>query len=391
MIERMTHDRAGFAEFVAETDRLIQRITSATEPTISDEIKRELHTLKGNCAIFGLTQIAQWCHDLEDGVAATSALDTNLIRTIAQAWSSLKSKLERVFGNDPLTGVDVGADDLAELRAAITHGASLAMLERIVKSWALERTRPRLERFAEQAHVLASRLGKADVEIEIEDHGVRLDPAKFRPFWTAFSHVVRNAVDHGIESPSERVVAGKPEQGKLLLTTHCKDNSVVIEFADDGRGIDWEAVRGRAREAARPCATREDLIAAMLSDGITTRTDVTETSGRGVGLAALREAYTRLGGKIEVDSEPGRGTQFRFKFDLERQERMTSRIPRDFALELPARHAVVAPTQPLAITVAGAACEPSAPERPKAPSQGALVTVATGPAGPRRDEGSTEL
>jgi len=62
---------------------------------------------------------------------------------------------------------------------------------------------------------------------------------------------------------------------------------------------------------------------------------VTETSGRGVGLAALRDACRRLGGAIEVDSEQGRGTRFRFKFDLERKEQMTSKIPRDFGLELP--------------------------------------------------------
>lgn len=351
MIERMTHDRSGFAEFVEETDRLIDRIASADSPA-SDVIKREIHTLKGNCAIYGLTQIAEWCHELENHIAAIDSLDSNLIGMIEQGWSTLKAKLERVFGTDPLTGVDVGAEDLVELRAAIAHGASLAMLERIVKSWALERTRPRLERFADQAHGLATRLGKPDVVVEISDHGVRLDAAKFRPFWTAFSHVVRNAVDHGIESPSERVIAGKPAQGKLVLATHCEGNAVVIELADDGRGIDWEAVRTRARAADRPCTTRDDLVAAILSDGITTRTEVTETSGRGVGLAALREVCSQLGGKIAVDSEPGRGTRFRFKLQLEREERMTSRIPRDFILELPARAGTM-PIEPLGATAEG--------------------------------------
>jgi len=201
-----------------------------------------------------------------------------------------------------------------------------------VRSWALERTKPRLERFAEQAHGLATRLGKGDVTVDIADHGVRLDPAKFRPFWTAFTHVVRNAVDHGIEPAAERVVAGKPEQGQLRLTTQTEGNQVVIELDDDGRGIDWETVRAKARAKAQPCATRTDLIAAILSDGITTRSEVTETSGRGVGLAALRDACTRLGGRIEVDSERGKGTRFRFRFDLEKQERMTSRIPREFGV-----------------------------------------------------------
>jgi two-component system chemotaxis sensor kinase CheA len=331
MVERMTRDRAGFAEFVDETDRLIQRIEAAAGNPLDAGARRELHTLKGNCAIYGLTQIAEWCHQLEDRCEVSPELDAALVRSVVQAWSELKAKLARVFGTREVAGLDVGAADLAELRGAIAHGASLGMIERIVHSWALERTRPRLERFAEQAQSLASRLGKGDIAVEVADHGVRLDPAKFRPFWTAFSHVIRNAVDHGLEPPAERRGAGKPERGRVELVTRCDGGAVVIELHDDGRGIDWDAVRARAREAGRPHATHQDLIDAILSDGITTRTEASETSGRGVGLAALHDACTRLGGQIEIDSERGHGTRFRFRFDLQGQERMTARIPRDGA------------------------------------------------------------
>jgi two-component system chemotaxis sensor kinase CheA len=146
---------------------------------------------------------------------------------------------------------------------------------------------------------------------------------------------VRNAVDHGIESPAERAGAGKPEHGRLDLATHAEGNTVVIELGDDGRGIDWDAVRARAQEAARPHVTRADLIAAILSDGISTRTEVSETSGRGVGLAALREACEELGRRIEIDSERGHGTRFRFKFDLGRPERITARLCHEAARDAP--------------------------------------------------------
>ena len=331
MIERTTRDRAGAAELADEVDRLIQQIEAEAGTPGSDVLKRDLHTLKGNCAMVGLTQISGWCHELEDRLAAAAVVDEKLVRSIAQAWGELKVKLARVFGGPAQAATSaVGADDLAELRSAITHGASLGMIDHLVRSWTLERTRPRLERFAEQAQGLATRLGKGEVAVEIADHGVRLDPTKFRPFWSAFAHVVRNAVDHGIEPLEERKVAGKPAQGKLEFTTQCKDNAVVIEMRDDGRGIDWEAVRVKAQGAHRPHATRDDLISAMFSDGITTKAEVSDVSGRGVGLAALRDACTDLGGKIEVESEVGHGTRFRFLFSLERQERMTSRIPRSF-------------------------------------------------------------
>jgi two-component system chemotaxis sensor kinase CheA len=110
---------------------------------------------------------------------------------------------------------------------------------------------------------------------------------------------------------------------------------VTIDLRDDGRGIDWETVRSRARDAGRPHATRSDLVSAILSDGITTRSDVTRISGRGVGLAALRDACRGLGGRIDVDSERGCGTQFRFEFNVERPDRTTSRIPRDAMFEQP--------------------------------------------------------
>jgi two-component system chemotaxis sensor kinase CheA len=335
MIERMTRDRAGFGEFVEETDRLIHAIEAAVGAPLTSEIARDLHTLKGNCAIFGLTQISEWCHALEDRSAISETLDPGLVRMIVQGFGELKTKLDRVFGAQRAESRDnVDADDLTELRNALSRGATLGMIDHLVRSWALERTRPRLERFAEQAKSLADKLGKPDVVVEIADHGVRLDPNKFRTFWTAFSHVVRNAVDHGIEPPGERTAHGKSEAGTIELITRFDAGNVVIEMSDDGRGIDWETIRARARAAAKPHSTRDDLIAALFSDGITSRSEVTETSGRGVGLAVLREVCTRLGGAIEVESEIGRGSRFRFRFSLERQERMTSKIPRDIALAL---------------------------------------------------------
>src|SRR5262249_41922825 len=150
MVERMTRDRAGFAEFVEETERLIQRIEAAPSAEVTEVIKREIHTLKGNCGIYGLSQVSEMCHELEDHIAANAVLAPGIVHAIVQAWSELKTKLGRMFGTNQVTGIEVGTDDLAELRAAIAHGASLGIIERIVRSWALERTRPRLERFAEQ-------------------------------------------------------------------------------------------------------------------------------------------------------------------------------------------------------------------------------------------------
>ena len=331
MVERMTRNRAGFTDIIDEIDRQVRQVETLAAAPVSDALRRELHTLKGNCGLVGLTQVAAGCHQLEDRITATGMMDPKILRSLAQGWDELKTKLSRVAGSQTPEHSEVGKDDLAELREALSRGASLGMIDHIIRSWKLERTRPRLERYAEQASGLALRLGKPEVAVEIADHGVRLDPTKLRPFWAALSHVIRNAVDHGIEPRAERIAAGKPAHGELQLVTRTEGNAVVIEVGDDGRGIDWEAVRTAARSAKLPHATHDELVAAMFSDGLTTRAAVTETSGRGIGLAALRDAFMRLRGTVEVESEPGHGTRFRFKLPLERQERLTSKIPRPLA------------------------------------------------------------
>ena len=314
-IEKLTKDRVGFLEFVDETDRLAREIAASVDQPISVELKRAVHTLKGNCGLFGQASLAEACHELETRLEEETTLYGADAHPITSAWAALKAKLESVFGPELMAaGVEVRAEDIAELQEALARGAPLGTIRQLVKSWSLERVKPRLERFADQARELAKRLGKGDVEVVIADHGVRLESSEGRRFWAAFTHVVRNAVDHGIEPESERVSRGKPACGRIEIETRHDGSAVVVELRDDGRGIDWESVRSKAIDAGLPAGSHEQLVDAILSDGLTTRDAVTETSGRGVGLAALQAACADAGGVIDVNSEPGRGARFTFRF-----------------------------------------------------------------------------
>ena len=172
----------------------------------------------------------------------------------------------------------------------------------------------RFARLADKAVYQAQRLGKPAVTIHTETCGVRLDPNRWASFWGAFIHVVNNAVDHGIEEPEVRTAANKPAAGNLWLTAAREKGQLIISLRDDGRGVDWQRLAKRAQEHGMPSSTRAELVNAMFSDGISTRETATQTSGRGVGLAALREAVVALGGQIQVQSEPGMGTTFEFRF-----------------------------------------------------------------------------
>ncbi len=167
--------------------------------------------------------------------------------------------------------------------------------------------------YASTAKLIASRLDK-ELEVIIEDGGLRLPREELRSFCATLVHVLRNAIDHGLESADERRAAGKPATGRLLLGARMDASSFVMSVEDDGRGIDWARVAEKARAAGVPATTERELLEALFSDGVSTCDDVTTLSGRGVGLGAARARCAELGGTLSVRSERGRGTRFEFAF-----------------------------------------------------------------------------
>jgi two-component system chemotaxis sensor kinase CheA len=128
-------------------------------------------------------------------------------------------------------------------------------------------------------------------------------------------HMIRNAIDHGIESAAERAELGKPAAGTIALNAFHKGNHVVLEVEDDGRGIDEKALLARAvalnklREEEARELTRDDLLALIFLPGLSTRAEAGDTSGRGVGMDVVKTNVSRLGGVIDVYSERGIGTK----------------------------------------------------------------------------------
>jgi chemotaxis protein histidine kinase CheA len=127
-------------------------------------------------------------------------------------------------------------------------------------------------------------------------------------------HLLRNAVDHGIESPEQRRAAGKPETGRIALRARHEGDMISIVVEDDGRGVDWEAIRRRCTARGIPFGSHEALVAALFTDGVSTAEKVTDISGRGVGMAALQATVRALGGNIAIQSEWGRGARFTMSF-----------------------------------------------------------------------------
>ena len=135
-------------------------------------------------------------------------------------------------------------------------------------------------------------------------------------------HLLRNAVDHGVEAPAARAAAGKPEAGVIRVMARYEGVEAVVDVIDDGAGLDLEAIRaaairtGRMTRAKATTASREQLEALIFEAGFSTRAHVSEISGRGVGLDVVRAIVRELNGSIEARSEPGQGTTFSIRLPL---------------------------------------------------------------------------
>jgi two-component system chemotaxis sensor kinase CheA len=159
-------------------------------------------------------------------------------------------------------------------------------------------------------------LGKGRISVEKDAHGLKIDPQIWSEFWSSLSHVVRNAVDHGLEDEVTRKEKRK-EHGVLSLESTMKDGALEISIGDNGSGIDWEAIAQKAETLGIPHQNEADLLNVLLSDGFSTKSQVSSTSGRGVGLAAVKQAVEKLSGRIEVESKVGEGTAWKFIFPSE--------------------------------------------------------------------------
>jgi two-component system chemotaxis sensor kinase CheA len=163
------------------------------------------------------------------------------------------------------------------------------------------------------ARELARQTGKS-VEVELAGAELELDRSILDRLGDPLVHLVRNAVDHGLEPPEERRAAGKSETGSILVDARRDKNSIRISVGDDGKGLDLDAVRARAVEQGllHPDLAGdlppEEIAALVFRPGLSTRSEVSDISGRGVGMDAVKTTVEALGGHVELRSESGRGT-----------------------------------------------------------------------------------
>jgi two-component system chemotaxis sensor kinase CheA len=167
-----------------------------------------------------------------------------------------------------------------------------------------------------------ARRKEREVDLVITGAEIELDRAILDDLADPLLHLLRNCIDHGLESAEERLAAKKPAKGRVLVSVRRQRDRVVVELEDDGRGMDAQKLKAAAlarglitQEAASRMTDREAFLLAC-APGVSTAKDVTDISGRGVGMDAVKRTVENVGGTLEIESEQGRGTRFTLKLPL---------------------------------------------------------------------------
>jgi ligand-binding sensor domain-containing protein/signal transduction histidine kinase len=334
-----TRDRAGFLVFFSETEGILRDLGRADlDPSTR---KRLLHTLKGNAGVPGLRRLADICHLAETELEIDAAVSIETMGRLQDHWAKVAQALRAFTGGDGRPVIELSDGNLDDLTLQVQRGASARELLSDLTRLRWEPLERPLSRLAEHGRALARRLKAMEVDVMVRADDLRLDPERWNPLWSALVHLVRNAVDHGLESAEERASASKPARGMIRLEARSREGRLRLEIEDDGRGIDWETVRRLCRTRNLPSETRADLFQALLRPDFSSREQVTETSGRGVGLAAVAASVSERGGTLAVESEAGQGTCWILELPL---ERASSTFPAQ-----PSARSVTAPVTPEAV------------------------------------------
>ena len=212
--------------------------------------------------------------------------------------------------------------DIPELKEAVSvMDRSITSLQDEIMRIRMVKVERVFSKFPRMVRDLARKLGKK-VEFVMEGLDTELDRTVLDEISDPLIHLIRNAVDHGIEMPEERKAAGKNEVGRIRLAAWRDRNNVIIEIEDDGRGIDVEKVkrkaieRGIITEKEAENMSEEELKMLIFAPGFSTRDEVSEISGRGVGMDVVKSTVEKLGGSVKLISEKGKGTKIRIRLPL---------------------------------------------------------------------------
>lgn len=349
MVVKVIVNRIDFIQNIKDFHRFCTSglFSILAEPTTIEEklasIFRHIHTFKGNFSQLNMNNAVEHLHQLETEMTnfkKQRGLNVDQ-QEIMQLFNDLEPEtwlqedlayLEQVLGPKLFTQDDelvISKTKLKDIEKRIETLLPPSECKLLIPELRKLRYKPLAElfnSFPDYVNRLAERFGKSVYPVEVTAEAIQIDPDAYKGFIKSLVHVFRNAVDHGLENEDERIEQGKEEYGKISITISSNERYIIMSISDDGRGIDATAIRTRALaqgllpEEQILAASNEDIIQLIFVDGFSTKDSVTDVSGRGVGLAALKHELTKLGGYPRVETVLGQGTIFHLYLPLENED-----------------------------------------------------------------------
>jgi len=285
--------------FLEEADELYPKISHTfqdlceqpADTALARKLQRSLHTFKGSARMAGAMRMGEQVHRLEE--RATSAQRNSAF------WLELLSSFTHIGSM-----IEILRND------AVEHSAEVSGQENAKQGVPFASISKRLQHIVQQT---GKQLGK-QANLQLHGTDVEVQSIVLEKMTSSFEHLLRNAMAHGLESPQQRAAADKPFIGSIRLSLRKLYKELVFEFMDDGAGLDIDGLRDKAVQMGllRAGAMLSDGQAMQLifAPGLSTATEVTEISGRGVGMDVVCSEVASLGGRISVSSGRGEGTCF---------------------------------------------------------------------------------
>ncbi len=305
-----------FRNFLADSREKIHRIKEVISPDTQDIVRGELHTIKGNSASFGLQDVNVLINKIED----LPCVQVQEIHKIEQGFRSFlvdnNSLLGVTFESALESSFELYREDFESLREDL-QGCSPGNTNQAIDAW-IDKAMSKdigslLGPINSSILDIAGSLNKT-VNFHMINENIRVYPAVVRPVIQNLVHLLRNAIDHGIEHSWDR--GDKSEQGHLLLSFNSTGADLVIQIVDDGRGVDSNQLmrsaieNGVITEEQSKQMNEQERLLLMFCSGLSTAAEVSEISGRGFGMTALKQAVDDIGGSLDVSTKVGQGTSF---------------------------------------------------------------------------------
>lgn len=313
----------------------VPNLVTSQEPlrNVIVDIKRMVHTFKGSFGHFEMIHMLSSLHKIEEEIKSFEQQESancsglgillknmNLEGFLREDLGVLQSTLGKNFLTDDKI-FEIPESKLIELEDQIT--ALLPSTEATILIAEIRKLRYRLFKelllsYPNYVEGLAHRLDKQVYPLELKGGEFPVDTTKYQAFTKSLIHVFANCVDHGVESREDRVYAGKEECGRILCEMKLVDQMISLRIADDGKGLDIEGIKQKAlrlgilngEELAR--SQDRDIIPLVFEDGLSSKEDVSMFSGRGIGMAIVKQELKKIGGQLDIYTNQGVGTEFHF-------------------------------------------------------------------------------